>query len=181
MRKEQAMRTRGFFTICAAVAALSTPALAQVPVIDAAALTQAQQTASNTRELMATNTQILEQVQKTLQAVTGQRSSESNQLGSLAVGGFSLGQAPSLGDILKGGQMSWAGLGSQAQSTASTLINGLQLVKSLSGLASGKNHATDQAYTTAVNSLTALTGIVSATQGAVTQRSQAFQGAAGRI
>ena len=57
------MRTRGFFTICAAVAALSTPALAQVPVIDAAALTQAQQTASNTRELMATNTQILEQVQ----------------------------------------------------------------------------------------------------------------------
>ena len=53
----------------------SSTAFAQVPVIDAANLTQAQQTAANTKQILATDQAILSNVQKTLQAVTGNRSS----------------------------------------------------------------------------------------------------------
>ena len=74
----------------------SSGALAQVPVIDTANLTQAQQTASNTQPILTTDQSILTNVQKTLQAVTGNRSSVAQ--GSLAQmalgGGFSMGQAP---------------------------------------------------------------------------------------
>jgi hypothetical protein len=113
----------------------SSYALAQVPVIDSANLTQAQQTAANTKQILATDQAILSNVQKTLQAVTGNRSSVAQ--GSLAQmalgGGFSMGQAPSLGSVISGGPLSFAGLGGNSQSIISTLISGLQLVKSPRG------------------------------------------------
>ena len=91
----------------------SSYALAQVPVIDAANLTQAQQTAANTKQILATDQSILSNVQKTLQAVTGNRSSlAQGSLAQMALGGgFSMGQAPSLGSVISGGPLSFAGLG----------------------------------------------------------------------
>ena len=117
----------------------SSCALAQVPVIDAANLTQAQQTAANTKQILATDQSILSNVQKTLQAVTGNRSSlAQGSLAQMALGGgFSMGQAPSLGSVISGGPLSFAGLGGNSQSIISTLISGLQLVKSLTRTGDG--------------------------------------------
>ena len=72
-------------------------------------------------------------MQKTLQAVTGDRSSlAQGSLAQMALGGgFSMGQAPSLGSVISGGPLSFAGLGGNSQSIISTLISGLHLVKSL--------------------------------------------------
>ena len=42
-------------------------------------------------------------------------------------GGFSMAQAPSLGSVISGGALSFAGMGSASQNIVSTLINGLQL------------------------------------------------------
>ena len=106
---------------------MAAPVMAQgVPVIDNAVLSQATQTASNTSQIMQTNGQILDQVTKTLQAVTGNRTTGS--LSSVALGsGFNMAGAPNLGDIMGGGTMSWGNLG-QYGSVASNIINGLNLV-----------------------------------------------------
>ena len=57
-------------------------------------LTQAQQTAANTKQILATDQAILSNVQKTLQAVTGNRSSlAQGSLAQMALGGgFSMGR-----------------------------------------------------------------------------------------
>ncbi len=90
-----------------AIAALVTgfglsPALAQVPVIDDANLQKAQQIASDTSKILTADQQIMQFTQKTLQAVTGDRSSQAQ--GSLAQmalgGGFTMAQAPSLGSVI---------------------------------------------------------------------------------
>src|SRR6516165_11524613 len=116
-------------------------ALAQVPVIDSATLTQATQTAQNTAEIMDSNQQILTTVNKTLAAVTGSRT--TSPLSSLGLGsGFSMSSVPSLSSILGGGGISMAGLG-QYGSMASSIINSLNLVRTLTG-ASGASAPTDQ-------------------------------------
>ncbi len=88
-------------------------------------------------------------------------------------GGFSMGQAPSLGSILAGGALSFQGMGS-SQGVVSQLINGLQLVQSLSGLINGRKTANDQSYLSSVNMAATLAGLVNSTQGAIQQRSSAF-------
>ena len=85
----------------AATLVLQNAALAQVPVIDAATLTQATTTAANTAAIMASNQQILTTVQKTLTAVTGNRSTSA--LSSIALGSFSMSSIPSLSSLLGGG------------------------------------------------------------------------------
>ncbi|MFX9165641.1 hypothetical protein ABTN87_19455, partial [Acinetobacter baumannii] len=76
--------------------AVAPQANAQVPVIDSANLTKAQQIATSTQQILTADQQILQFTQKTLQAVTGDRSSQAQ--GSLAQmalgGGFSMAQAP---------------------------------------------------------------------------------------
>ena len=156
-----------------------TDACAQVPVIDSATLSQATTTATNTSSIMQTNQSILTTVQQTLAAVSGNRT--TGAMGSAALGsGFSMSGMPDLSSILGGGQMSWGSLGSFAQ-VASTVINSLNLVKSLSGNSSGSLTGTDNAYQGAVNTATALTGIISGAQSAATARSTAFTAAGGQI
>jgi len=149
---------------------------AQVPVIDNANLTKAQEIAKNTQQILAADQQILQHTQKTLQAVTGDRSSQAQ--GSLAQmalgGGFSMAQAPSLGSVISGGTLSFAGMGSGSQNIVSTLINGLQLVQTITGLTSGQTHPVDTAYKNSVNVAATLSGLISSTQGAVQQRSSSF-------
>ena len=159
----------------------SSCALAQVPVIDAANLTQAQQTAANTKQILATDQAILSNVQKTLQAVTGNRSSVAQ--GSLAQmalgGGFSMGQAPSLGSVISGGPLSFAGLGGNSQSIISTLISGLQLVKSLTGQATAL--PADTAFTNSANTTATIVGLINSAQGTVTSASTAYTSGASSI
>ena len=152
-------------------------ASAQVPVIDTATLTQATQTAQNTAQIMNSNQQILNTVNQTLAAVTGNRS--TGGLSSIGLGGFSLSSAPNLSSLLGGGSLSMGGLGSYG-SLASSIINGLNLVKTLTG-ASSASSTTDLAYTGAVNTSAAITAAVSGAQAASITRSSGFGGAAGQI
>jgi hypothetical protein len=156
-------------------------AFAQVPVIDAANLTQALQTASNTQAILTTDQSILSNVQKTLQAVTGDRSSlAQGSLAQMALGGgFSMGNAPSLGSVISGGALSFAGLGGNSQSIISTLISGLQLVKSLSGLQTAL--PADRAYTNSSNVAATIVGLINSTQGTVTNASNAYSSGARQI
>ncbi len=114
--------------------------------------------------------------QKTLQAVTGDRSSQAQgTLAQMALGGgFSMAQAPSLGSVISGGALSFAGMGSASQNIVSTLINGLQLVQTITGLVNGQSHPADTAYKNSVNVAATLSGLINSTQGAVQQRSSAF-------
>jgi hypothetical protein len=154
----------------------TTSARAQVPTIDSANLAKAQEIATSTQSILTADQQILQYTQKTLQAVTGDRSSQAQ--GSLAQmalgGGFSMAQAPSLGSVISGGALSFAGLGSGSQGIVSALINGLQLVQTITGLTSGQAHPVDTAYKSSVNVAATLSGLIDSTQGAVKQRSQAF-------
>jgi hypothetical protein len=164
---------RTIVSIAALIAGLGA-ARAQVPVIDNATLTQATTTASNTAQIMASNQQILTATNATLAAVTGAR--QTGSLASAAIGsGFSMTSAPSMGSLLGGSSMSWGSLGSFG-TAAATIINGLNLVNTLSGNATPIT-GTDQAYVGAVNTAAALTGIVQGAQSAATTRTTALTGA----
>ena len=65
-------------------------------------------------------------------------------------------------------------MGNGAQGIVSTLINGLQLAKTLSGLINGKSTPFDQSYSNSVNVAATITGLVSSTQSAIQTRSSAF-------
>ena len=152
---------------------------AQVPVIDDATLSQATKTASNTAEIMSSNSEILQTVNRTLAAVTGNRST-SEIAGSALGSGFSIGSAPDFSSLLSG-QMSWGNLGSYGN-TAATILNGLNLVKTLSGQTDSANLTRgDKAYQGLVNTATALTASIAGTQASAQQRSTAFQAVQGQI
>jgi len=154
------------------VLTLAGAANAQVPVRDDATLEQATKTAAHTSEIMKSNSNILDTVNKTLEAVTGNRS--TSNIANAALGsGFSMGGAPDFGSLM-GGQMSWGNLGEFGK-TAATILNALNLVKSLSGKTdSGSFSGSDRAYQSAVNTASALQGMISGTQSSARQRSQAF-------
>lgn len=153
----------------------STPR-AQLAVIDSANLSKAQEIATSTQQILAADREIMQFTQRTLQAVTGDRSAQAQ--GSLAQmalgGGFSMAQAPSLGSVIAGGTLSFAGMGAGAQDMVSSLINGLQLVQTLTGLATGQTHPVDTAYRSSVNVAATLSGLINSTEGAVKSRSAAF-------
>ena len=172
---------RTILTSCLANLLLVLGAHAQVPVIDAANLSQSQQTATNTRQILSTDQDILSNVQKTLQAVTGDRSSlAQGPLAQLALGGgFSRGSAPSLGSVISGGPLSFGGLGGNSQQIISSLINGLNLVKTLSGLQS--TLPSDKAYLNSSNTAQLILGLINSTQGTVTSASSAYTSGAQQI
>ena len=153
-----------------------TSAFAQMAVIDNANLSKAQEIATTTTNILTQEQQILTQTKKTLEAVTGDRASVAQ--GSLAQmalgGGFTMAQAPSLGSVMSGGALSFAGLGGNSQNIVSSLINGLQLVKSVTGLINGQTTTGDQAYQNSVNVAGTVAGLVNSTQTAIQTRSGAF-------
>lgn len=172
---------RAILIFCVASFCVVPHASAQVPVIDGANLTQSQQTATNTKHILSADQQILTNVQKTLQAVTGDRSSlAQGSLAQMALGGgFSMGNAPSLGSVISGGPLSFAGLGGNSQQIISTLISGLNLVKSLSGLQS--TLPSDKAYLNSSNSASLILGLINSTQGTVQSASTAYTTGAQQI
>ena len=169
-------------TLVAAISSVAIPvasAYAEVPVRDDATLSQATKTAENTAHIMSSNSDILQTVNKTLAAVTGNRSTA--EIAGTALGsGFSMGNAPDFSSLLQG-QMAWGNLGSFGN-TAARILNGLNLVKSLSGQLSGSGMTRgDKAYQGLVNTATALTASIAGTQNATQQRSTAFQSVQSQI
>ena len=172
---------RAMLASCVASLLLVHGARAQVAVIDAANLTQSQQTATNTKQILSTDQNILSNVQKTLAAVTGDRSSlAQGSLSQMALGGgFSMGSAPSLGSVISGAGLSFAGLGGNSQQIISSLISGLNLVKTLSGLQSGL--PSDKAYLNSSNTAQLILGLINSTQGTVKSASNAYTSGASQI
>jgi len=172
-------RHRCAMLACLLVLPLSAPARAQVPVIDEATLSQAKETASHTAEIMNSNSEILQTVNKTLAAVTGNRSTA--EIAGTALGsGFTMGNAPDFSSLLSG-QMAWGKLG-EFGTAASTILNGLNLVNTLSGQTdSAKFTRGDKSYQALVNTATALTAAVSGTQASTENRVQTFRNVEGQI
>ena len=166
-----------------AAAMLSAAAQAQVPVIDSANLTKATEIATSTQQILTLDRDIMKFTQRTLQAVTGDRSSlAQGSLAQMALGGgFSMSQAPSLGQVISGGALSFTGLGAGSQNLVSQLINGLQLVQTITGQTGAQAHPADASYRNAVNVAATLSGLISSTEGAVRQRASSFTQGGGTI
>ena len=164
------------FSLIVLIGSMSVEAKAQVPVIDNATLAQAQQIATRTQQILGADQTILQNTQQTLAAVTGNRTSVTQgSLAQMALGNnFTMAQAPSLGSVISGGTLSFAGLGTNSQNIVSTLINGLQLVQSITGAANGQARPVDTAYQNSVNVAATVSGLINSTQSAVQARSTAF-------
>lgn len=168
-------------TIGLALGAVASCAMADIPVIDMTNLNQAMQITQNTQSIMDSDKQIMDFTKKTLTAVTGDRTGDAGQFNNMALGSFQIGKAPDLGSIIAGGSMSFTGMGSSAQNIVATLINGLQLVKSISGMVGQNQTSFDKSYQSTVNAASAILGVVASTQGAVADRSSAYTSKAGQI
>ena len=170
------------FSAASALLLMTSVAWADVPVIDSANLEIARRNAENTGEIMKTNEDILAKSEEILKALSGSRDGSMGIASEGLAGGMSVSSAPSFSSIMEGGTMSFGGLGSQAQSIAGKLINGLQLVKQLVDVVEGKDPgAMNNAYSSSVNVATLLSALTQqASQGAAA-REQALQSASGQI
>lgn len=85
-------------------------------------------------------------MEETLKAVTGDRGGDAGSLKDLAIGnGFSVSSVPSFDSLVSAGVPDFGSMGPEIATAATLFINGLQLVKSLSGkensaLASDKSY-----------------------------------------
>lgn len=157
------------------------PASADIRVFDSRTYNEAKETAETTGEILDTNKQVLETVNKTLEAVTGERSGESGQMRDLAVGsGFSVAQMPSFDSVLQNGMPNFGDLAGTITEAATLFINGLKLVKSLSGK-ENSDAASDQSYENMLKTVTAVAALVNGSQGAVETRKQALTSASDNI
>ncbi|RWP57431.1 MAG: conjugal transfer protein [Mesorhizobium sp.] len=167
--------------ISASAIVLASAASAQVPVIDGANFDVAKQTAATTDKILGTNKEILTTVEQTLKSVTGDRGSDANQMQDLAVGnGFSVSSMPSFDSLLQGGVPNFGGMGGDIAKVATTFINGLQLVKSLSGQANS-TFSGDKSYEELVNTVLGVAALVNGSQQAAQTRKSAFEQAGQQI
>ncbi|TIS61415.1 MAG: conjugal transfer protein [Mesorhizobium sp.] len=165
---------RSILTACSVLFASAAWA-SGVPVIDGANLKVAKETAMTTDKILNTNKDILSTVEDTLKAVTGDRGGDANQMQNLAVGnGFSVSSMPSFDSIMSGGVPNFGGMGGDISKIATTFINGLQLVKSLSGK-SNSGFSSDKSYEELMNTVLGVSALVTGSQKAVTTRRSAFE------
>ncbi|MER9832599.1 type IV secretion system protein [Mesorhizobium sp. M0134] len=165
---------RSILTACSVLFASAAWA-SGVPVIDGANLKVAKETAMTTDKILNTNKDILSTVEDTLKAVTGDRGSDANQMQNLAVGnGFSVSSMPSFDSIMSGGVPNFGGMGGDVSKIATTFINGLQLVKSLSGK-SNSGFSSDKSYEELMNTVLGVSALVTGSQQAVTTRRSALE------
>jgi Type IV secretion system proteins len=172
-------------SVAAALAAVAVSAInahADIPVIDKATLKQATEIAEHTREIMESNQDIQEQTQKILEAVSGTRSDAQGIADAALGGGFNFGQAPSMAEVLGGGILAFGSMPPEVQKAAAVMINGLNLVKSLSGLTdAGERSSNEAAYSSSVSAAAMLASLIAGTQSSQSQRAQAFQGIGSEI
>lgn len=161
--------------VTASAMLLASAAFAQVPVIDSANFDIAKQTSATTDKILGTNKEILTTVEETLKAVTGDRGGDANQMQNLAVGnGFSVSSVPSFDSLTSGGVPNLGGMGGDVAKVATTFINGLQLVKNLSGKANS-TFSGDRSYEELVNTVLGVAALVNGSQQAVQSRKSAFE------
>lgn len=154
---------------------------ADVPVIDKKNYEIAKETADTTSKILDTNSNILTTVQDTLKAVTGDRGSTSQPLQNLAIGqGFSVASMPTLDSLIKGGVPDFGNMSGDISKVATTFINGLQLVKSLSGK-ENSNFSGDKSYEQLVNTVLGVSALINGSQKATETRRSAFEAAGQRI
>lgn len=146
-----------------------------VPVIDETNYKVAKQTSETTQKILGTNNEILTTVEETLKAVTGDRGGDANQMQNLAVGnGFSVSSMPSFDSLITAGVPNFGSMSGDIAKVASTFINGLQLVKNLSGQANS-SFSGDKSYEQMVNTVLGVAALVNGSQQAVTSRRSAFE------
>ncbi|MCC2095681.1 MAG: conjugal transfer protein [Hyphomicrobiales bacterium] len=158
-----------------------TPATADIPVIDKTNYAVARDTAEKTGKILDTNKEILDTVEQTLKAVTGDRGSDAGALKDIAIGnGFSVSSVPSFESILKGGIADFGSLDPKVVEAATLFINGLQLVRSLSGKEGG-SLASDKSYEELMKTVMGVSSLITGSQQAVETRRSALESAGGEI
>jgi len=156
-------------------------AIADVPVIDKTNYQVAKQTAETTDKILDTNKNILTTVEDTLKAVTGDRGSAAAPLKDLAVGnGFSVSAMPSFDSLLKEGVPNFGAMSGDIAKAATTFINGLQLVKSLSGK-ENSGFSGDKSYEQLVNTVLGVSALINGSHQAIATRRSAFEQAGSQI
>lgn len=167
--------------ILALIGVSITPAAADIPVIDKTNYAVARDTAEKTGKILDTNKEILNTVEETLKAVTGDRGSDAGPLKGLAIGnGFSVSSIPGFENILKGGVTDFESLDPKVVEAATLFINGLQLVRSLSGK-KNSSLASDKSYEELMKTVMGVSALISGSQQAVETRRSALESAGGEI
>jgi len=157
------------------------PAAADIPVIDKTNYAVARDTAEKTGKILDTNKEILTTVEETLKAVTGDRGGEAGSLKDLAIGnGFSVSSVPSFDQILKSGIADFGSLDAKVVEAATLFINGLQLVRSLSGKENSAL-ASDKSYEELMKTVMGVSALITGAQQAVETRRSALESAGGEI
>ena len=172
--------TRSILVVLTLAAGI-TPAAADNPVIDRTNYAVARDTADKTGKILDTNKEILTTVEETLKAVTGDRGNEAGSLKDLAIGnGFSVSSMPGFDQLLKGGAADFGSLDSKVVQAATVFINGLQLVKSLSGK-EGSSLSSDKSYEELMKTVMGVSALITGSQQAVESRRSALETAGGEI
>ncbi|WFS03364.1 type IV secretion system protein [Rhizobium tumorigenes] len=172
---------RHAFFLFIAIVVMTRFAYADVPVIDRTNYKIAKQTADTTDRILDTNRNILSTVEETLKAVTGDRGRTAQPLQNLAIGeGFSVSSMPSFDSILKDGVPNFGNMSSDVAKAASTFINGLQLVKSLSGR-ENSDLSGDKSYEQLVNTVLGVSALITGSQKAIETRRSSFERAGQQI
>ncbi|MEI9411901.1 type IV secretion system protein [Mesorhizobium salmacidum] len=165
------IRTLAFVT----AAAIVTPAKADIAVIDRTNYAVAKDTADKTAKILDTNKDILTTVEKTLQAVTGNRGSDAGSLKDLAIGnGFSVSSIPSFDSVLQNGVPDFGSMGPEIAKAATMFINGMQLVKSLSGKEQS-SLPSDKSYQEMVKTVLGVSALITGSRQAVETRRAALE------
>lgn len=158
-----------------------TTAQADIPVIDKTNYAVAKDTAEKTARILDTNKDILTTVEKTLQAVSGDRSSETGTLKDIAIGnGFSVTSVPSFDSLLQSGMPNFGTMAPEIARTATLFVNGLQLVKSLSGRQDSAL-ASDKSYEELVKTVLGVSALINGSRQAVESRRSALERAGQQI
>lgn len=157
------------------------PAAADIPVIDKTNYKVARETADTTSKILDTNKDILTTVKDTLEAVTGDRGGEAGSLKDLAIGnGFSVSSVPSFDSLLQNGIPDFGSMGGEVTQAVTLFINGLQLVKSLSGK-ENSSLASDKSYEELMKTVLGVSALITGSRQAVETRRTALESAGKNI
>jgi hypothetical protein len=169
---KEAIMKRLFVVLMTSGAAVL-PAAADIPVIDKTNYAVAKETADTTSKILDTNKGIL----TTLKAVTGDRGSDAGSLKDLAIGnGFSVSSVPTFDSLPQNGVADFGPMGSDIAQAATLFINGLQLVKSLSGK-DNSSLASDKSYQELMKTVLGVSALITGSHQAVETRRTALENA----
>lgn len=177
------MRKKSIIVTAILCVGLASPitAYGQKAVFDQRNYKVAKDTANTTEKILDTNKDVLKTVNETLKAVTGERGNVAGQLNNIAIGqGFSVSSVPRFDDILAGGVPNFGQLSPEIAKTTAAFMNGLKLVKSLSGK-QNSDYANDKSYAEMVRSLASVSALVTGAQSGVSGRRQALEQASAKI